>query len=99
MIDDSIQIRCPRCKSKFRDKARRVVDGYSRSCPHCEGLVFFNEEAPNEELRIALRSAAKVRKAVKQEAASNEMVTESDVVPAPRARQPASRSSARNRSL
>jgi len=99
MIDDSVQIRCPRCKSKFRDKARRVVDGYSRSCPHCEGLVFFNEDAPNEELRVALRTAAKVRKAVKQEAASNVMVTESDVVPAIRSRQQNARSKLRNRSF
>jgi len=66
-VDDTIQVRCSRCKSKFRDKARRVRDGYSRQCPTCECMVFFQEGSPNKDVDAALREAERVRKLLRQE--------------------------------
>lgn len=69
MIEDTIQIRCSSCKSKFKDKARRILTGHSRQCPYCESVIFFDEGSPNEDIREAVRNAALVRKALKQEEA------------------------------
>ena len=66
-IEDTVQIRCPGCKSKFRDKARRILSGYSRQCPSCERMVFFEDGSPNKDTQAALREAAVVRKALRQE--------------------------------
>lgn len=63
--DDSLQIRCSRCKLKFRDKAGRVRDGYSRQCPSCEQMMFFLEGSPNKDISAALREAQRVRKALR----------------------------------
>ena len=65
-LDDTIQVRCTRCKSKFRDRARRVKDGYSRQCPACECMVFFIEGSPNKDVQEALRDAERVRKALRE---------------------------------
>jgi hypothetical protein len=65
--DDTIQVRCSRCKSKFRDKARRVRDGYSRQCPTCECMVFFLDGSPNNDIQDALREAERVRKVLREE--------------------------------
>jgi predicted nucleic acid-binding Zn-ribbon protein len=66
-IDDSIQVRCSRCQLKFRDKARRVRDGYSRQCPSCERMLFFIEGSPNKDISDAMRRAEHVRKLLRQE--------------------------------
>jgi hypothetical protein len=65
--DDTVQIRCSRCKSKFRDKARRVRSGYSRQCPDCECMVFFEDGSPNKDIHAALRESERVRKALREE--------------------------------
>ena len=65
-IDESIQVRCSRCKLKFRDKARRVRDGYSRQCPSCERMLFFIDGSPNRDINDALRQAERVRKLLRQ---------------------------------
>ena len=66
-IDETIQVRCSRCKLKFRDKARRVRDGYSRQCPSCERLLFFVDGSPVKDITDALREAQRVRKLLIQE--------------------------------
>jgi NAD-dependent SIR2 family protein deacetylase len=65
--DDSVQVRCPRCKAKFRDRARRVQSGYSRQCPSCDGVLFFEEGTPNNDIRDALRAAERVRRLLRDE--------------------------------
>jgi hypothetical protein len=65
-VDESIQVRCSRCKGKFRDKARRVRDGYSRQCPSCERMLFFTDGSPNQDINDALRQAERVRKLMRQ---------------------------------
>ena len=75
-VDDTVQVRCTRCKAKFTDKARRVRGGYSRQCPACECMVFFEEGSPNKDIQMALREAERVRKALRhaeQEEAANRM--------------------------
>jgi predicted nucleic acid-binding Zn-ribbon protein len=63
-MDDSIQIRCPRCNSSFRDRARRIRSGYTRECPSCNVLIFFESEAPDERIKRALKAAHKMRRLV-----------------------------------
>ena len=67
--ENSIQIRCSRCALKFRDKATRVRDGYSRQCPSCERMIYFIEGSPNKDIHTAMREAQRVRKALTDEAA------------------------------
>ena len=68
-MDDSVQIRCTKCKSRFRDRARRVQSGYSRQCPHCDVVMFFEEGSTDSNIRDALGQAQKVRAALLQEEA------------------------------
>ena len=66
-IDGTVLVRCTRCKSKFRDKAGRLRDGYTRQCPTCECMVFFLDGSPNKDIHGALREAERVRKLLRQE--------------------------------
>ena len=66
-IDGTILVRCTRCKSKFRDQAGRLRDGYTRQCPTCECMVFFLDGSPNKDIHDALREAERVRKLLRQE--------------------------------
>jgi hypothetical protein len=61
-MDDSIQLRCARCKSSFRDRARRVRSGYTRECPSCNVLIFFESESHEETIKQALKAAHKLRR-------------------------------------
>jgi DNA-directed RNA polymerase subunit RPC12/RpoP len=63
-MDDSIQIRCSRCKSNFRDRARRIRSGYTRECPRCNVLIFFESESHDEHVKRALKAAHKLRRAL-----------------------------------
>lgn len=65
-MDDSVQIRCARCKSNFRDKARKVQTGYSRQCPSCEGVIFFEEGSNDKSVQKALIDAKHIRKLLRQ---------------------------------
>ena len=65
--EETVQIRCSKCKSKFRDKARRVRSGYSRQCPACECMLFFEDGSPNKDVHEALREAQRVRKILREE--------------------------------
>ena len=64
-MDDTVQIRCHRCKATFRDKARRVQSGYSRQCPSCETILFFEESAIDKNVQRTLQEAKRVRKALR----------------------------------
>jgi DNA-directed RNA polymerase subunit RPC12/RpoP len=61
-MDDSIQIRCSRCKSSFRDRARRIRSGYTRECPRCNVLIFFESESHDDNIKRALKAAHKMRR-------------------------------------
>src|ERR1700761_8279782 len=61
-MDDTVQIRCTRCKSQFRERARRVQAGYSRQCPQCEVLIFFEESSADKTVQRALLDARRMRR-------------------------------------
>src|ERR1700674_1930481 len=61
-MDDSIQIRCTRCKSEYRDKARRILCSYSRQCPNCEVVIFFQEGSVDKNIQGALLAAQRLRR-------------------------------------
>ena len=65
-MDDSVQIKCSRCKSAFRDRARRLQNGYSRQCPTCEVVVFFDEDSPDANIKSAMTTARRVRKQLRE---------------------------------
>ena len=67
-MDDSVQISCPRCRSRFRERARRLTNGFSRQCPACEMVVFFDDASPVVELRKAMLTAQKLRRSLAEEA-------------------------------
>ena len=68
-VEDTVQIRCSRCKSKFRDKVSRLLSGYSRQCPSCECVIFFEAGSPNKAIDEVMREAARVRQALRDEEA------------------------------
>jgi hypothetical protein len=65
-MDDSISIHCKRCRSNFRDRARRVQSGYSRQCPTCEVIIFFEDHVQDENVKAALLAARNLRRALKE---------------------------------
>jgi len=66
-MDDTVQIRCHRCKASFRDKARRMQSGYSRQCMSCETMLFFEESSIDKNVQRTLREAKRLRKALREE--------------------------------
>jgi predicted nucleic acid-binding Zn-ribbon protein len=65
-MDDSIQIGCTRCNSHFRDRARRIQNGYARECPNCNVLIFFEAESHEDNIKRALKAAHRLRRALAQ---------------------------------
>jgi hypothetical protein len=65
-MDDTVQIKCARCKCSFRERARRLQNGYSRQCPTCEVVVFFDEHSPDTNIKHAMRTARRVRKELRE---------------------------------
>lgn len=66
-MDDSVQVHCTRCRNVFRDRARRLQNGYSRQCPCCEVVLFFEETSPDKNIKRAMSAARGVRKALREE--------------------------------
>jgi hypothetical protein len=66
MFDDSVQVRCRRCKGAFRERARRLQNGYSRQCPTCEVVLFFDEDSQDQTIRRAMTTARNVRAALRE---------------------------------
>ena len=60
-MDDSIQIKCPRCKARFRERARRSTNGF-RQCPGCEKVLFFDEDSAISELKKPMIEAKRLRR-------------------------------------
>src|SRR4051812_48338794 len=65
-MEDSVQIRCKYCKNVFRDRARRLQSGYSRQCPSCEVVLFFDEDSPDKNIKEAMTAARHLRKALRE---------------------------------
>lgn len=65
MFDDSVQVSCHRCRSVFRERARRLQNGYSRQCPTCEIVLFFDEDSQDQAVRRVMKNARQVRAALR----------------------------------
>lgn len=65
-IDDSVQIKCTRCKNVFRERARRLQNGFSRQCTACEVVIFFDEDSQNPNIKLAMRRARRLRKELRE---------------------------------
>ena len=65
-MDDSVQVCCTRCRNVFRDRARRIQSGYSRQCPACEVVLFFEETSPDKNITRALTTARGLRKMLRE---------------------------------
>ena len=65
-MDDLVQIKCTRCKGVFRDRARRLQNGYSRQCPSCEVMLFFDEDSQQPNIKRAMRTARHLRKQMRE---------------------------------
>ncbi|QPF81616.1 hypothetical protein IC762_17465 [Bradyrhizobium genosp. L] len=65
-MEDSVQIHCTRCKNVFRDRARRLQNGYSRQCPSCEVMLFFDEDSANPIIKRVMRTARRIRKELRE---------------------------------
>lgn len=65
-MEDSVQIRCTRCKNIFRDRAKRLQNGYSRQCPSCEIVLFFDEDSHDPNIKQAMRTARRARKEMRE---------------------------------
>jgi NAD-dependent SIR2 family protein deacetylase len=65
-MDDSVQVKCTKCKTAFRERARRLQNGYSRQCPCCEVVMFFDEDAFDANIKRAMRTARRLRKDLRE---------------------------------
>ena len=65
-MTDSVQIKCSRCKNVFRERARRLQNGYTRQCPSCEVVIFFDEDSQNPDVKAAMRHARRLRKELRE---------------------------------
>ena len=66
-MDDSVQIHCTRCRATFRDRARRLQPGYSRQCPSCEVVIFFEEDSHDKNAKSALLAARNMRRVLREQ--------------------------------
>ena len=66
-MDDSVQVRCRRCKTVFRERARRMQNGYSRQCPCCEVILFFEEDSSEPAIKRSMRVARQLRAAMREQ--------------------------------
>jgi hypothetical protein len=64
-MSDTVQIRCTRCRSTFRERARRLQPGFSRQCPNCEGIIFFEESSSDRNVQEALLAARRMRRVLR----------------------------------
>jgi hypothetical protein len=64
-VEDTVQVRCTKCKGSFRDRARRLQSGYSRQCPNCEVVLFFEEGTMDRNIQRAMRDARRLRREIR----------------------------------
>jgi predicted nucleic acid-binding Zn-ribbon protein len=70
---DTVQVKCTRCKTVFRERAKRMQSGYSRQCPCCEVVLFFEEDTQDVNMKKAMRNARHVRRELRELEAAGAM--------------------------
>jgi hypothetical protein len=81
----------------FRDRAGRLLDGYSRQCPCCEVVLFFAEDSQHPFIKRAMHSARQVRKELREAEAVRRAAPQEPRV-APRSRSSTGRARVQERS-
>lgn len=66
-MDDSVQVRCRRCKTVFRERARRMQNGFSRQCPCCEVVLFFDEDSAEPTIKRSMKVARRIRAELREQ--------------------------------
>ena len=66
-MDDSVQVRCRRCKTVFRERARRMQNGYARQCPCCEVVLFFDDDSSEPTIKRSMKVARNIRAALREQ--------------------------------
>jgi predicted nucleic acid-binding Zn-ribbon protein len=61
MIDDKVKIRCTKCSQIFRERARKIRNGFQTNCQHCNRLITFDSSSEDRNIRRALMNAKEVR--------------------------------------
>jgi hypothetical protein len=59
----------------FRDRARRLQNGFSRQCPTCEVVLFFDEDSHDVNIRRAMKAARRMRAALREAEAAGMLTT------------------------
>jgi len=62
-MDDKAKIRCPGCKTVFREKCTCLRDGVQLNCSSCNKLITLNRETDDPMIRRALKAAREFRAA------------------------------------
>ena len=56
----------------FRERARRLQSGYSRQCPSCEIVIFFDEGSADDNVKRAMIAARRLRALLRDAEADNQ---------------------------
>jgi hypothetical protein len=64
MIDDKVKIKCTKCSQIFRERAKKIRNGFQTNCQHCNRLITFDATSEDRNIRRALLSAKEVRTAL-----------------------------------
>jgi hypothetical protein len=69
-----------------------VQNGYSRQCPNCEVIIFFEEDSSNKNVQLAMKEAKKVRRALREDVVKPASASDESLAEGGRQYRPVSRS-------
>lgn len=61
MTDQKVRVKCPECAQIFRERARKLRNGFETNCQHCNRLIAFDSSSEDNNIRQALRNAREIR--------------------------------------
>lgn len=64
MLEEKIKIKCTRCSAIFRERGKRIRNGFQLNCPQCNRLITFDTTSEDPNVRKAFQSAKALRLAV-----------------------------------
>lgn len=67
MPEDKIRIRCTKCTAVFRERERRIRNGFQLNCPQCNRLITFDTSSDDPNVRKAFQAAKLLRQALEVE--------------------------------
>jgi predicted nucleic acid-binding Zn-ribbon protein len=61
MAEEKVKIKCTKCSQVFRERARKIRNGFQTNCQHCNRLITFDSTSEDRNIRRALMSAKEIR--------------------------------------